>query len=234
MSKLYRIKNWENFENNRTRKMKQMMWIPVPNKHDGDGYTELVDRKNGAAMLGAWLAILQVASKCEKRGTLLRDNGTPHAPKSIARLTRLDESTIGEAITLLCCDEVGWLEVVDAQRVAVECAKGAPIAHPTDEEEKGIEEKEEKEEEGSASDCMIDEVLKCRPEFSKLSRESLALAIHGAGKNPRLKENHDEFVSDMMNSLDPPRIPAKLYARYLQSDGAPIKRSSKTKPVRGL
>ncbi len=34
------IRNWsENFENNRTRDLKEMKWIPVPNKHDGDGYT---------------------------------------------------------------------------------------------------------------------------------------------------------------------------------------------------
>jgi hypothetical protein len=138
------VRNWDgNFENNRTRKMKHMMWVPVPNKHDGDGYTELVDRENGAAMLGSWLAILQVASKCAERGTLVRDNGTPHTPHTISRLTRLDRSDIACALELLCSPEIGWLEVVDYQAVAPSChppaAESAPSCHTTDEEEKGIE-----------------------------------------------------------------------------------------------
>lgn len=140
--KLYNIRDWDgNFENNRTRKMKHMMWVPVPNKHDGDGYTELVDREDGAEMLGAWLAILQVASKCAERGTLVRDNGTPHTPKTIARQTRLKEGVICKALGLLCSPDIGWLQVVDVATVAPKCANGAPSAHPTDEEEKGIEEK---------------------------------------------------------------------------------------------
>jgi hypothetical protein len=150
MAKLYSIRNWDaHFENNRTRKMKHMMWIPVPNKHDGDGYTELVDRDDGAEMLGAWLAILQVASKCAIRGTLVRDNGTPHTPKTIARQTRIKEGVICKALQLLCSSDVEWLQVVDSSVVAPRCAIGAPSAHPTDEEEKGIEEKEEKGIEGA-------------------------------------------------------------------------------------
>jgi hypothetical protein len=34
---------------------------------DGDGYTELVDHDDGAAHLGAWCAIVQIASKCDPR-----------------------------------------------------------------------------------------------------------------------------------------------------------------------
>ena len=140
MTPLYRIKNWDaNFENNRTRTMKNMMWVPVPNKHDGDGYTELVDRKNGAEMLGAWLVILQVASKCPERGTLMRENGTPHTPKSIARLTRLNTDSITHALDLLVSEDIGWLEVVDSEGVAVGCVNPAPPCHPVDEEGKGIE-----------------------------------------------------------------------------------------------
>jgi len=70
------IKNWDkHFENNRTRDLKQMRWVPFPNSHDGDGYTELVEHKNGPAHLGCWVAIVQVASKCDTRGTLLRGGG---------------------------------------------------------------------------------------------------------------------------------------------------------------
>lgn len=110
-----RIRDWEkHFENNRTRDMKNMSWIPVPNKHDGDGYTILVDHKNGAAHLGAWMVILQVASKCDPRGTLLRGNGRPHNAGSISRVTRIPEQIIEEAVNRLCGDEIGWLEIIDS------------------------------------------------------------------------------------------------------------------------
>ena len=226
MSELYRIKNWDSFENNRTRKMKQMLWIPVPNKHDGDGYTELVDREDGAAMLGAWLAILQVASKCSVRGTLLRDNGNPHSPKTISRLTRLKEDVISQALELLLSDEIGWLEVVDTAVLAGGRALTSPIARPTDEEEKEenrIEEKEGVEGTGPY-DEMIDEVIACRPEFRNVSRDALRQVIHNAESNPLLKQNHDQFIANMANEITPPNNPPRAYGGYLQSSGKPQKR----------
>ena len=73
---------------------------------------------------------------------------------------------------------------------------------------------------------MIEEVLNCVPEFGRLDPASLLKAIHDAGENPRIKENHDEFVRDMRNSRKLPNIPAKKYAAYLQSDGMPNKKKS--------
>jgi hypothetical protein len=139
-NQIYRIKDWDHhFENNRTRDMKNMAWIPVPNKHDGDGYTELVDHEHGAAHLGAWLVILQTASKCGIRGTLLRDNGQPHTARTISRLTRLSEVIISETLERLCCCEIGWLEVIDNEGHTQIPHLPAEIPHPTDEEGKGTE-----------------------------------------------------------------------------------------------
>jgi hypothetical protein len=34
---VYRIRNWsELYENNRTRQLVDMQWVPIPNKHDGN------------------------------------------------------------------------------------------------------------------------------------------------------------------------------------------------------
>ena len=50
-----RIRNWkDHFENNRTRELKTMAWVPVPNRMDDLGYIRLVTHPNGAAHLGAW------------------------------------------------------------------------------------------------------------------------------------------------------------------------------------
>lgn len=105
----YRVKDWdERYENNRTRELKSTSWLPLPNKHDGDGYTELLDHKNGPEHFAAWIVILQVASKCDPRGTLLRDSGKPHDSHSLARMTRLPAKIIVEALPRLV--QIGWIE----------------------------------------------------------------------------------------------------------------------------
>ena len=82
----YRIVDWaHHFENNRTKELKVLTWMRFPTKQDGDGYTDLLDHKDGAAHFGAWCALLQVAAKCGTRGTLLRDSGRPHDSISLAR-----------------------------------------------------------------------------------------------------------------------------------------------------
>ena len=108
---LYQIKHWnENFENSRTRKLKQMLWIPLKNKHDGDGYTELISTPNGVESLAAWVLMAQVASRCETRGLLQRDNGKPHTPETLARMTHTRPEIFSTAIPVLM--QVQWLEQV--------------------------------------------------------------------------------------------------------------------------
>lgn len=108
---MLRVRDWAKyFENNRTRELKSMTWVPFPNSHDGDGYTELLDHPNGAAHFGAWVSIVQVASKCDVRGTLLRDGARPHDARSLARMTRFPLAIMEEAIQRLV-EVVGWLEV---------------------------------------------------------------------------------------------------------------------------
>jgi hypothetical protein len=106
----YRITNWNDiYENNRTRELKRLAWVPVPNKMDGDGYTELVEGPDGAAHLGAWLAILEVASRCDPRGTLLRDSADPHTPQSLARISHLPAGLFEAVIPRLL--KPRWLEL---------------------------------------------------------------------------------------------------------------------------
>jgi len=109
---ILRIKNWDkHFENNRTRELKKLSWVPFPNKLDGDGYTELLEHKNGAAYFGCWCVICEVASKCDPRGTLLRDGGKPHNSASLSRITRFSQNVLEEAIKILL--SIKWLESYD-------------------------------------------------------------------------------------------------------------------------
>jgi hypothetical protein len=120
-----RVRDWnKHFENNRTRELKKLDWVPMPNKHDGDGYSELLDHPNGVAHYGAWCLIAQVASKCEEvapkcggRGTLLREGAKPYDAASLARVTRGDRKVFEEAIPRLIA--IGWLECIPLQQIGV-------------------------------------------------------------------------------------------------------------------
>jgi hypothetical protein len=122
-----RIRNWdEHYENNRTRSLKHMEWVPIPNKLDDDGYVDLVDHPNEAAHLGCWLGIVEVTSKCRPRGLLIRDNGSPHTPDSLARLTRLPAEIFREVIPRLIV--IRWLESIP-QAGAVTAHDSAETTH---------------------------------------------------------------------------------------------------------
>lgn len=109
---MLRIVDWElHFENNRTKELKKLTWVPFPNRHDGDGYTELLDHPDGAAHYGAWCAMVQVASKCEPRGTLSRDGARPHTAGSLARMTKIPEPILRDAIKRLV-SPIKWLETI--------------------------------------------------------------------------------------------------------------------------
>ena len=145
---MLKIKNWDQYENNRTRNMADMRWVPVPNRFDGDQITEVIEE--GAAIYGAWVAVLLVASRCKPRGELIRENGEPHNAKTLARRTRLPQKDFDRAIPILIsaglierCTNTAGSRQEGAEEVAGARQEGAGFAHPTDyrREGKGIERK---------------------------------------------------------------------------------------------
>jgi len=109
---MMRVREWSRlYENNRSRSMKRTEWFPVPNDLSLDSYVELVGHERGAAHLGVWIAILMVASKTKPRcGLLVKIDGRPHTAASLARVTRLPETLVTEAIGRLL--EIGLLDIV--------------------------------------------------------------------------------------------------------------------------
>jgi hypothetical protein len=115
---MWRVKNWDTiYENNRSRVIENTSWVPIPNKHDSDGYTLVIEHDHGAMHYGAWCALVQVASKCKPRGTLVRD-GKPHTAESLARQTKIPASVFREAIPRFLSPEIGWLEEVNVSRAS--------------------------------------------------------------------------------------------------------------------
>jgi len=127
MPAIYRVRDWnENHENNRSRELKTLLWIPVPNDLGADRYVELVSHPDGAAHLGVWIALLMIASKGSPRGYLVREDGRPHNEESVAVLSRLPKQLIEEAITRLL--EVGLLELCSNRRRRINNVPPHPAA----------------------------------------------------------------------------------------------------------
>ncbi len=169
-----RVARWdETFENNQSRVIKDLKWVPFPNKHDSDGYTELMDHPEGYAHYAAWVVIVQVASKCNPRGTLVREGARPHDAASLARISRVPETIIENAIPRLIL--VGWLEriSVDGNRLEQITQEGAATTHQSAQkgregkgiEEKGKEQKGTEEALGDKSPVVVSPLPKKRNEY---------------------------------------------------------------------
>ena len=141
----YQIIDWnKHYENNRSRQVERLQWVSLPNRHDGEGYSIIMADERAAEVFTAWILLIQVASKCNPRGSLVRDDGTPMSLRAISLKTRGDLKWFEYAIPKLL--EVGWIQPLTSC-----CDNGAPERHASDAQvtsgcEEGMEEKEQKEE----------------------------------------------------------------------------------------
>ncbi len=139
--KVYSIRNWDKiYENSRSRVVKDLAWVPVPNHHDGENFTVLMQHENAAEIFSAWVLMLQVASKCSPRGTLLRGNGQPHSDGTMSAKCRCPVTWFTLAFEYLE-KHTDWLEVKELQQGD---GRPSPSRHPSAEEGKGIERREGK------------------------------------------------------------------------------------------
>lgn len=131
MATLYKIRNWDEiYENNRTREMKLMQWIPLPIKLSGSGYSYMMTTKEGPAIFGCFIAILELAGRCEPRGTLLRGAGIPHSSRSIAAVIRQPEKLVEMTLVLCTSEMCDWF-------VAEECGNSSENEEPAKNPQEG-------------------------------------------------------------------------------------------------
>lgn len=116
MADIYRIKDWnERFETAQSRRCKKLNWVAIPNSHDGAGYRRLMAREDALAIYGAWVIIVQVASKCSPRGTLAND-GEPLTAIDLHFKTGAPEKDFDTAFEVLSSPEIGWIERVNSDQ----------------------------------------------------------------------------------------------------------------------
>ncbi len=199
---VYRIRNWDDhFENNRTRTLKNLDWVPIPNKMDGDGYTQLWEEQSAAEIFAAWILIVEIASKCTPRGTLMRD-GSAHDAHSLARLTRCSARCFEIAFPVLC--KIGWLELLTdipapaCRNPALDCPEG-----------KGREGKEEKGREHSEHHISLLSFGK----FKSLDYDSFVTTFHNAGQP--ITAEFIAKLSPLIKTADWPTVYRQGEARWL-------------------
>ena len=122
---MLRIRNWDaKYETHESRKVHRLEWVKIPNDLIDLGYRQLIDHPDGAAHLGAWLGIVEVASICKPRGTLA-ENSTCLSSKHLFLKTGLPEVLFQAAIPRLIA--IGWLEdVADLPANSPGIASGSP------------------------------------------------------------------------------------------------------------
>jgi len=203
-----RIKDWSlRYEVNRTKEIRNLRWLPLPNNLDSDLYCELVDHPLGAAHFGVWIGLLIVASRCEPRGELRRDGGAPHTAASLARILRMPIDVLEGALERLL--DIGLLEVA-RQEPAISPQDAATLPHfpaviphpaatsPQDaaQEERRGEETEERRARacGAASGLPVDEFFEQRYRAHPKKRDRM-LAEQYMSQIPGIEtaETQDEF-----------------------------------------
>ena len=160
--KIYKIRDWAAlFENNRSRTVIELSWVPIPNRHDGENFSLIMAQPDGAKIFSAWILMLQVASRCQPRGTLVRDNKIPHNADSLAMKTRAPKEWFDLGLNFLE-NNTDWLEIVDNWQATASVM--APPCQETDPsraraEWNGMEGKEGKEWNGREVEKVLDPPL---------------------------------------------------------------------------
>jgi hypothetical protein len=110
--KLYKIRNWDEFyENNRSRTVKELSWVAIPNRHDGENFSNIMTHEHGAEIFASFILLVQVASRCQPRGSLLRGHKKPHNSASLSVKTRAPKKWFDIGLDYLE-KNTDWLEVV--------------------------------------------------------------------------------------------------------------------------
>ena len=111
----YRISNWDSlFENRASRRVANARWVPVPNKHDGNGFRRVATHERCCEVFTAWNLMLQVASKMPERG-VLHDGDSPLDSEDLAMMTGFPKSAFDVAFEVLTRKKIGWLEIPPKQ-----------------------------------------------------------------------------------------------------------------------
>ena len=169
--KLYRISRWsEIFENNRSRTIGKLSWVAVPNHHDGEHFSAIMQHPDGAMIYAAWMLVVQVASRCLPRGVLVRPDGTPLTPESLSLKTRAPVIWFEKSLQFLE-HHTDWIEVEEVAtegQFGVIAASGerqdsAPRARARNRKDRTEQDGIERKEQDAATLCVVEAIYQAYP-----------------------------------------------------------------------
>ena len=118
MATVLRIIDWDKHYEDRDhrRPLMRAKWVQMPLKR-GTGYKRLMIKKNGPALFGAWVAVVEFAAQCFVRGLLCRESGEPYDATDIAVVIDFPEDLIQQVLELTRNEKekIRWIEDVDHQ-----------------------------------------------------------------------------------------------------------------------
>jgi hypothetical protein len=118
MSTTYQVVGWDqHFEGAKSKTYSNKTSCQMPTKH-GLGYRRMVRSKNGAAMFGAWCALIQVLSRHSKpRHGYCTDTGRipgrHYTADDLECLTDIPSGVFAEMLKVASSDAVGWLKTCE-------------------------------------------------------------------------------------------------------------------------
>jgi hypothetical protein len=121
-----RVKEWEaKFESAKSKGYKIKTQTYLPNKH-GVGYMRIMREPDGAAIYGAWCAMIGVLSKQERPrlGYLTDDgrhSGAPFDAETLSMLTLMPVSVVSRMLSVCSSQAIGWLTQVKAESSSGPC-----------------------------------------------------------------------------------------------------------------
>jgi hypothetical protein len=107
------IPGWEeHFEISQSKRVpegKALSWVAMPTSHQSREYRRILRSENGPSVFGAWCAIVQLAAKMPKRGTLADKSG-PLGIDDIADEIGFPCEVVRHAVSVLMSNGINWLD----------------------------------------------------------------------------------------------------------------------------
>ena len=116
--KLYRVKNWNSFENNKSRERDHCRWVCLPNKQDSLAQIQILSQPDGIAIYGIWTLLLGALSqqRLPREGYLTeggKPTDEPWTVEDLALRWRCDSQKLDRVFKFLCSSKVDYLECID-------------------------------------------------------------------------------------------------------------------------
>lgn len=110
--------------------MKNLLWVPLPIKLNGNGYVHLMSLDDGPSIFGCFISIIEIAASCKPRGELWRAAGIPHSSRTLAALIRQAPAVVDRMLSVCSSQDCDWIEVTEIPQEGAEIPQEGAVLLP--------------------------------------------------------------------------------------------------------